>query len=79
MIGMLRLFMVAESAVADMSRNENTLKCQGIGCNNDAIGSVSRDPLDHVSWSAVVTPRNYCLSCYNESILDAFDFIRREK
>ena len=43
-----------------------------------AIGVVSRDPYDHVSWSPVVSPRAYCLKCYNERLLAALDFIRRE-
>ena len=54
-------------------------KCRGIGCSNDAIGVVGRDPYDHVSWSPLVTPAPYCLNCYNERILDALDFIRGEK
>ena len=37
MIGMLRLFMVAESAVADMSRNENTLTCDWGACERRAV------------------------------------------
>ena len=56
-----------------------TVKCSWFDCNNDAIGIVGRDPYDHVSWSPVVTPRPYCLNCYNERILDALDFIRSEK
>ena len=91
---MLRLFMAAESASADMAKrtvctvkdctffdpNLNPAgKCQGFSdCNNDAIGVVSRDPYDHVSWSPVVTPRPYCLNCYNERVLYALEFIRRE-
>ena len=55
-------------------------KCKGFfDCTNDAIGVVSRDPYDHVSWSPVVTPRPYCLNCYNERLLVALDFIRGEK
>ena len=61
--------------------NASTLviKCQGFACINDAIGSVNRDPYDHVSWSPHLTSRAYCLNCYNERVLAAFDFIRREK
>ena len=61
--------------------NASTLviKCQGFACINDAIGSVNRDPYDHVSWSPLLTSRAYCLNCYNERVLAAFDFIRREK
>ena len=55
------------------------VKCRGCGCSNDAIGVVGRDPYDHVSWSPIVPPRPYCLNCYNERILDALEFIRREK
>ena len=54
-------------------------KCKGFDCNNDAIGVVSPDPYDHVSWSPIVTPRPYCLNCYNERLLAAFEFIRRER
>lgn len=61
------------------STNSTSLKCQDLDCTNDAIGVVGRDPYDHVSWSPLVAPRAYCLNCYNEHILDAFDFIRREK
>ena len=75
---MLRLFMVVEGASADMSNTE-TVKCSWFDCNNDAIGIVGRDPYDHVRWSPVVSPRPYCLNCYNERILDALDFIRSEK
>ena len=53
-------------------------KCRGIGCNNAPIGVVSRDPYDHVSGSPLVTPGTYCLNCYNECILAALEFIRRE-
>ena len=54
-------------------------KCKGFfDCDNDAIGVISRDPYDHVSWSPVVSPRAYCLNCYNERLLVALDFIRRE-
>ena len=52
-------------------------KCKGFDCANDAIGVVSRDPYDHVSWSPVMSPRPYCLNCYNERVLYALDFIRR--
>ena len=52
-------------------------KCKGVGCDNDAIGVVGRDPYDHVSWSPIVSPRPYCLNCYNERVLYALDFIRR--
>ena len=88
---MLPLFMAAESASADMSQpygfpgrastSANPgAKCGWFDCNNDAIGVVGRDPYDHVSWSLpIVTPRAYCLNCYNERLLDALDFIRREK
>ena len=90
MTGMLPLFMVAESASADMSQpygfpgrastSANPgVKCSWFDCNNDAIGIVGRDPYDHVSWSAIVAPRPYCLNCYNERILDALDFIRDKK
>ena len=90
MTGMLPLFMTAESASADMSQpygfpgRASTSanpgdKCRGLGCNNDAIGVVGRDPYDHVSWSPVVNPRSYCLNCYNERILAALAFIRRER
>ena len=62
------------------ARDNARAECQGIfDCDNDAIGVVSRDPYDHVSWSPLVTPRAYCLNCYNERILYALDFIRREK
>ena len=54
-------------------------KCKGFDCNDDAIGVVGRDPYDHVSWSPIVTPRAYCLNCYNERLLVALDFIRRER
>ena len=54
-------------------------KCKGLDCNNDAIGVVGRDPYDHVSWSPIVTPRPYCLNCYNERILDALEFIQGKK
>ena len=54
-------------------------KCRWFDCTNDAIGVVGRDPYDHVSWSPIVTPRAYCLNCYNERVLYALDFIRSEK
>ena len=62
------------------ARNERPSppKCRGIGCSNDAIGVVGRDPYDHVSWSPLVTPAPYCLNCYNERILDALEFVMRE-
>ena len=60
------------------ARDNARAECQGFACDNDAIGSVSRDPYDHVSWSPLVTPRDYCLNCYNERILAALEFIRRE-
>ena len=44
---------------AKRARNANKQKCKGLGCNNDAIGVVGRDPYDHVSWSPIVTPRPY--------------------
>ena len=62
------------------SAKGNPGKCKGFfDCDNDAIGVISRDPYDHVSWSPVVSPRAYCLNCYNERLLVALDFIRREK
>lgn len=86
---MLLLFMAAESASADMSQpygfpgRASTSanpgdKCEGLGCNNDAIGVVDRDPYDHVSWSPLTASRTYCLNCYNERLLAALAFIRRE-
>ena len=55
------------------------IKCQRSACVYDAIGYVESDPYDHVSWSPLLTSRVYCLNCYNERVLAAFDFIRREK
>ena len=54
-------------------------KCRGFGCTNNAIGVVSPDPYDYVSGSPLLIPGNYCLNCYNERVLAALDFIRREK
>ena len=66
--------------VLTVSNKAETVKCKGFfDCDNDAIGVISRDPYDHVSWSPVVSPRAYCLNCYNERLLAALAFIRRER
>ena len=68
----------ARAGTVSLMSRPSPPKCRGIGCSNDAIGVVGRDPYDHVSWSPLVAPAPYCLNCYNERILDALEFVMRE-
>ena len=71
--------LMSNASSAKGNPQSSPLKCRGFKCDNDAIGSVTRDPYDHVSGSPLLIPGNYCLNCYNVRILAALEFIRREK
>ena len=59
-----------------MPRPEHTFQCRNC---NDIGFEIDRDPYDVVSGSPIIYPVMYCLKHYNERVLAAMKWIRRER